>query len=268
MTNYDNDDTCGGKTAVICRETSIAKAIMGTELLYLDHPALLRAKAKVVEIGFDEVGSFGIFDRTLLCPQGGGQASDTGVLFDGAGNRFPIHKALWGGEEIRHYGPFKTAILNRGERIVLHVDAENRLENAKGHTAGHLIHAVVEKANPHLKANKGHHFAKDAYIRFSGLPEMDVAEMRSEINAGLAQHIERKLPVTFEIVSAAELEKGEASFPFDFPKDKPVRLVRIGDCPPVPCGGTHLSHLGELDSVTVARIKRKKGNTIVSYRFD
>ncbi len=239
---------------------------MGTELLYLSHPALLRTKAEVVDVGFDEAGSYCVLNQTLFCPQGGGQASDIGFLWDGEGNRFPIHKVLWVDDEVRHYGPLKTAVLNGKDRIVLHIDTEKRTTNAKGHTAGHLVHVVVEEIAPNLKATKGSHFSKNAYIRFLGLPETDTENILKEVNASLVRHIASRLPVTSEIVEMSEMEK-KASFPFEIPKDKPFRLVRIGDYPPVPCGGTHLSHLGELNGVAVDKIKRKKGNTVCSYRF-
>ena len=98
---------------------------METKLLHLSQPDLLRTKAEVVDVGFDETGSYCIFNQTVFCPQGGSQASNIGCLFDGAGNRFPIHQVLLVGDELRHYGPFETTVLNKGDKIILHIDLDS-----------------------------------------------------------------------------------------------------------------------------------------------
>ncbi len=92
--------------------------------------------------------------------------------------------------------------------------------------------------------------------------------MLEQINTTLKKYIERNLPVTSEFLTKKELEQKVDRIPFDLPENKPLRVVMIGDYPPVPCGGTHLNALGELNSVTVTKIKHKKGNTVVAYQFD
>lgn len=48
---------------------------------------------------------------------------------------------------------------------------------------------------------------------------------------------------------------------------KKNRFVQIESFPGVPCGGTHLSNLNQLQSVSIRKFQTPKGNTKISYTF-
>ncbi len=48
------------------------------------------------------------------------------------------------------------------------------------------------------------------------------------------------------------------------PEGKPARVVMYGDFG-VPCGGTHVSSLGEINQIVIRKIKAEKGNVRVAY---
>jgi len=241
---------------------------MKTNLLYFEHPDLLVTKATLIDVGDDEFGSYCICDQTIFYPQGGGQACDTGELTDETGKRFPVNFVSFINEQVRHYGPFETASLNLKSTVTLKADHLKRAENARGHTAGHLVHLVMEELEPGLQATKGHHFPKDAYIRFSGSTTKDREKLIIEVNDTIKDYINKNMAVTAELLTKAELEQKVKNIPFDLPEDKPLRVISIGNYAMVPCGGTHVKSLGELNQVEVTKIKHKKGNTVVSYTFN
>jgi alanyl-tRNA synthetase len=69
-----------------------------------------------------------------------------------------------------------------------------------------------------------------------------------EINARLAADLTAALAVTI------------VGDPFQ------KRSIQIGHYPPIPCGGTHVCHLGEIAKTLVTGIKAKGGRIRVSFR--
>ena len=78
--------------------------------------------------------------------------------------------------------------------------------------------------------------------------------------------IERDASVAAEMVTFDELEQRCWSVPSYLPRDKPLRTVTIAGLDTVPCGGTHVAQLAELGTVSVVKLKKRKGNTKISYR--
>ncbi|PQQ16577.1 uncharacterized protein Pyn_26442 [Prunus yedoensis var. nudiflora] len=48
-------------------------------------------------------------------------------------------------------------------------------------------------------------------------------------------------------------------------KGSTPRIVKLGESPGCRCGGTHVSDISEIKSVTVSQIRTKKGSTKVFY---
>jgi len=48
---------------------------------------------------------------------------------------------------------------------------------------------------------------------------------------------------------------------------KAFRVIQIGDFLPVPCGGTHVAHVGEIGGFYLKKIKYKDKRIRVSYAF-
>ena len=129
-----------------------------------------------------------------------------------------------------------------------------------------MISSLVDARRGPLRAVKGFHFPDGPYVEFEGkLEEASdafLAGLQAEIDALLAE----APPVTATTVTSDELKARCWSVPAYLPQDKPLRVVTIGALDPVPCGGTHLASLAEIDAITVLKIKSKKGNTKISYQ--
>jgi Ser-tRNA(Ala) deacylase AlaX len=240
---------------------------MATKLVYLEDTYKFTHAAQVEHLSNDERGQYCILDQTIFYPQGGGQPSDTG-FFEVKSIRLPISFVAFIEGEVRHYGDFTRASLERGDEVLLSVDEERRITNAKAHTSGHLLADVVESLDKGLVACKGYHFPDGSYVEFQGnIPAEESESLIAEANDRLIKILSSGSSIQSSFVMIEELKSLCTNIPANLPPDKPMRVVKMGDFQPTPCGGTHLKSLDELKEVVVTKVKRQKGNTKISYRF-
>lgn len=180
-------------------------------------------------------------DRTWFHPQGGGQKSDRGTI-----GSVPVLHVSHNNGEIDHYVE-TIALFSVGQEVEIVVDREWRLLNAKYHTAGHLIAALIEDHFPKLQAISGHHWASEARVEFVG-NRPDAEQVKDFLPTALAEAIAKNLPVR---ICGNPLND---------------RSIAIGDYPAVPCGGTHVEWLGILGKVEIAKVKVQQGKLRISYR--
>jgi Ser-tRNA(Ala) deacylase AlaX len=213
----------------------------------------------------DQRGTLAVFDQTVFCPQGGGQPCDQGMIVI-AGKRMPVSFVRTEAGEVLHYGEFSSADARVGDEACMEIDESRRMANARIHTAGHLIAAVVESMMEPLVAVKGYHFPEGPYVEFQGSRPGNGDEFLAKVNVELNTALQAALAVTVEWVSPSALESRGLRLPEGRQSKEPLRVVRIGAYPPVPCGGTHVRCLAEITGVSPSKIKAKGGNLRVSYQ--
>jgi alanyl-tRNA synthetase len=214
---------------------------MNTEKEYL-FDRKLTGTAIITEIGKENDLSWIRLDRTIAHGQGGGQKADRGTI-----NDISITQVLHADGEINHY---LESIENFqiGQQVSIRVDGDWRLANSKLHTAGHAIAALLEHEFPSIKPTGAHHWPGESRVEFTAdnLPTPEAIE--SYLTVALQKSIENDLPV-------AILGSPTTS-----------RSIQIGTFSAVPCGGTHLQNLGQLELVEITRVKIKKGKLRISYQ--
>jgi len=187
-----------------------------------------------------------ILDATCFHPQGGGQPADEGTLRCGDGEPFRVtmvRKDKAG--VIRHEGESRPAF-ECGVTVRCIVNEAFRRQNARVHSAGHLIDVAMGASGCQLRPGKGYHFTPGAYVEYEG--KLDAAAREA-----LLPKVQGALD---ELVSAA-VATCVATV-------EGVRVVTIGGqgCP---CGGTHVNDTSEIGSVKIEAIKSKGKATRVSY---
>lgn len=241
--------------------------MMKTKLKYLDDTYADVDEGVVLRIGRDERGSFVVLDQTIFYPQGGGQPTDTGTIKT---EQCAMNVSFVGFNEgeVFHYITEEPVDFDGlvGQSCALHVDTARRLEQAKAHTAGHLISSIIDAERGALRAVKGFHFSDGPYVEFEGKPEGETADILAALQTKLDECVAEGLAVNAEMVTIDELRQRCWSVPSYLPEDKPLRVVTIEKFDAVPCGGTHIANLAELGVVSVLKMKSKKGNTKISYR--
>lgn len=241
--------------------------MMNTDLKYLDNTYTGQDTATIIRSGRDERGSYLVLDQTIFYPQGGGQPSDAGYIQTGR-TTLNISFVGFSDGEVLHYIAEEPADFDAlaGQQCELRVDQTRRLQHAKLHTAGHLIAAIVDAKRGSMRAIKGFHFAAGPYVEFEGKPEQETEPFLAELQTQLDALIEENSAVAVSMVTYDELKQRCRSIPSYLPEDKPLRVVTIGELDAVPCGGTHVSNLAELEKVSLIKMKSKKGNTKISYQ--
>ena len=240
---------------------------MMTKLLYLDETYLFDGSGTVQSLGRDERGGYLILDRTIFYPQGGGQPADKGHLRIGE-DVVPVTFVGFQDGDVRHYVLdmyWKEAYT--GETAFLSVDRLYRLDNARLHTGGHLVSHVLEAINGNLIPIKGYHFANGAYVEFVNEQNVDAASLIQDANARLSNDVGMSHDVSASASDFDTISRLRPHLAPFIPKDKPSRIVAIGDYLALPCGGTHVANLAQLGSIRITKAKKQKANVRVSYEI-
>jgi len=239
---------------------------MQTQLSYFDDTYKFNDHTMIIATNKDDSGHFIILNQTIFYPQGGGQPSDQGTIQVGD-VRMPIHSVKSVDNEIRHYTDQSYSHLV-GQTGTCMVDQDLRLLHARLHTSGHLISNIIESQYPHWQASKGHHFPDQCYVEFTA-KNGSVENISLEwINKEIEQHIAKDCLTTIDQITGDKVQELCPTLTYTIPKDQPIRVIRIGDFPFSPCGGTHVKSLSELKGLNLIKYKIKKNTMKVYYDIE
>ncbi|MCA0369795.1 MAG: alanyl-tRNA editing protein [Proteobacteria bacterium] len=206
-----------------------------TLCLYFDDTSCLTCDATVIAHVPLGAGTAIILDQTLFHPQGGGQPADKGFI-SWDGERAALTHIRLEGETILHEMRASDPVPPIGTPITCHVDGPWRSLCARTHTAAHLMAHVVESLAPGARPVRAHAFPGEAYVTFEGdMSAFDQARFEGALDGATTQNL------AIEAFT-----------------DGGVRHVKIGDFPPTPCGGTHVSRTGDIGKVRLTRVKLKQ----------
>ncbi|RYR76378.1 hypothetical protein Ahy_A01g000966 isoform A [Arachis hypogaea] len=267
------------------------KSEIPTKLDYYDDMWKLQSTATLLSHFKGEDGrDVLILDRTIFYPQGGGQPADHGFVRIGNGVdssdsgsaiKFVVtdvrskdgvvsfHFSL-----VFHYGFFENMVgeaesqLHKGKEVSLFVDESRRKLNSRLHSAGHLLDVCLPRIGlGHLEPGKAYHFADGPWVEYKGtVPQNEMQNKQKDLELEANNLISMGAKVHADILpydEAAKLCGG--CLPDYVPKESAPRIVRIGENPGCPCGGTHVTDISDIIQVKVSQIRSKKGLTKVSY---
>ncbi|CAN0855812.1 Alanyl-tRNA editing protein AlaX-L [Linum grandiflorum] len=248
-----------------------------TKLDYYDDMQRLDSNAKLLSFYKGEDGRETlILDATIFHPQGGGQPADTGFIASTA-FKFTVQDVRSKDGIVYHYGVMDEVEdshkgIVQGSEVRLHVDETRRKLNSRLHSAGHLLDACLPNVGlGHLKPGKAYHFPDGPWVEYKGTVatnELQAKQKEIEVEANaLISKGGRVIAAVLPYEEACEWCGG--SLPEYIPKvGSNPRVVKLGDSPGCPCGGTHVSDISEIASLKVSQIRSKKGVTKVSYTVD
>lgn len=238
---------------------------MSTKLLYLENMHDLEADAYVEHVDQQDGRAVVYLDQTILYPQGGGQPYDTGAI-QNEGTKFIVEEVRFVEGEVLHIGHFENGSrFMQGEDAHITVDGERRKLNARLHSGGHLVDMAVSHIKPEWVPAKGYHFPDAPYVEYEGqLDEQNQEELLSQIQKLANDFIAQDLPVHCHFVEREKLNRLCRHVPANLPTNKPIRVVQFQDFA-VPCGGTHVKSLGDIQKVTITKLKMKGGHVRAGY---
>ena len=227
--------------------------------LYLSDTYLFESSAKLVSSGQDEKGSYVIFDKTIFYPQGGGQPCDIGMI-----NDLKVTSVKEVEDEIRHYITGDSCAIPAGSDVSLAIDKGRRILNARYHTTSHFLANIVQRLYPDLIATKGHAFPGEAYVEFQGSGQVVADVLRAEMQG----EIDTAYDLSIFDSTLEEFEQKFYKLPYEIPGGKAFRVMRIGDFPPIPCGGTHLKNTNEIGKFIIRKIKPGDNSTKIQFSLE
>ena len=233
------------------------------ELLFRDDPYLKSCEATVTSVGPEGLR----LDRTVFYPTGGGQPGDCGALVLEDGTRLQVVDAVKGEthEDVVHVLEDGATPPAPGTRVTAEIDWERRHKHMRMHSCLHLLCAVVtgDVTGGQIGAEKGR-------LDFN-LPDTQLD--KEHLTAELNRLIEEDHPVQPRWITEEELQ-AQPDLVRTMSVKPPsgggrVRLLDIAGVDLQPCGGTHVSHTGEIGKVRVGKIENKgRQNRRINILFD
>jgi Ser-tRNA(Ala) deacylase AlaX len=87
-------------------------------------------------------------------------------------------------------GKYESGTFKVGDQVKLQVDGEFRKQNARIHSAGHLLDIAMQRAGQKLKPGKGYHFVEGPYVEYIGVvPKEEMDELTAILNKNCADLI-------------------------------------------------------------------------------
>ena len=208
--------------------------------------ALLDADGNAVQaLGDGDTGIL-VLERTPFYPGGGGQVCDTGAV-TGSGFAFTVTETFKTPKNIiLHKGVVTEGAVTVGAAVHAAVDAERRAAIRRNHTAAHLLQAILRKHfGTHVEQAGQLVNEKEMrfdFTHFSALSSDEIAAVEHDVN----NVIFADPPVITEEMPIEEAKKRGAMALFGEKYGDTVRVVNVEGVSMELCGGTHVSHAGEL----------------------
>lgn len=205
----------------------------------------------------------------------GGQKADKGVITTADGVFAVEDTVKLSGGKIGHVGRVTSGTIKTGAQAALQVDAANRLDTCRNHSATHLLQkALREVLGEHVEQAGSYVDSERLRFDFSHSAPMTTEElMRVEelVNSKVAE----ALPVETKVMSLEEAKQTGAMALFGEKYGEQVRVVSMGDFSTELCGGTHVGNTSQIAmfkivseggvAAGVRRIEALTGNGVRAY---
>jgi len=233
-----------------------------TELIYLTDSYQKELKTRVISV--EKRGNLWeiVLAATIFYPEGGGQPSDRGLITGKNGKAHVKHVRIKS-EGVIHECTLEGN-LEPNDDVRCAIDWSLRYHNMRVHSAGHIVHEAVKIIAPTLKPTKGQH-SDNAYIEYTGSLPIDKKYIIEKESNAL---IEKNLSLVAEFVSLEELQRRSPWIPEHLPKNKPLRILSIGDFAPIPDGGTQVQNTSEVGSIRITKIDNENELVKVYYEIE
>ena len=193
--------------------------------------------ARVTSCRETEKGYLVTLDATAFYPEGGGQASDTGML----GNARVIHVQEQG-EEILHLCDRALVV---GEPVQGVIDYDRRFDLMQQHTGEHILSGIIHRRFGYH--NVGFHMGKEFIeIDFDGpITQDEIAQIEAEANAVIWQNFPIKCWYPSEEELPSVSYRSKRALPW------PVRIVEVPGIDSCACCGVHVESTGEVGVIKI-----------------
>jgi alanyl-tRNA synthetase len=226
---------------------------MKTIPIYYDDPYKKELECTVISVEPNGSHLNVILDQTIFYPEGGGQPCDRGRL----GETHVEYVRMVNGEIVHQV----KGNLQPNQKALAALDWDWRYKYMRIHTAGHLLHDCLMTITKGLTPIRGGH-GKKAFLEYQG--ELN-PEKKDEIENKVNEILNTDLPVITKQADYETIEKECQFIPANLPRNKPLRMIKIGDFPGMPDGGVQVARTKEIGKIWIANIIVTEGKTTIRY---
>lgn len=186
-----------------------------------------------------------VLNRTPFYPEGGGQVGDTGFLRQGK-NVFKVLDTQKENDSIIHFGEVLSGEFSAGQELEAEVEKTRRERLRYHHSGTHLLNGALRNLLGDHVLQKGS-IVSPEYLRFDfSHPSALTADEIRKIESWVNESIRKDFQVETKELGIDDAKKTGAVATFGEKYGDRVRVVRMGDASVEFCGGTHVSHTGEI----------------------
>lgn len=191
-----------------------------------------------------------VLDRTPFYAEGGGQASDTGMIYNDTGSALVTHVEKFQKIYVHHI-KVQKGTLRGGDEINVGYNEIPRNRTAANHTATHLLHKSLQDVlGEHVK-QAGSSVTPEGlrfdFSHYQAMTDRELAMVEDTVNDKIGHFID----VSTRVMSAKEAFKTGAMALFGEKYGDQVRVVSIGDYSRELCGGTHVKNTGQIGAFRI-----------------
>lgn len=272
VTNYMGADV----TVYESIDPSITSAFVGYDkLVHQSKITVLTTETELVEALTDgQIGTI-IVEETPFYATMGGQNADTGVITVDGGEFVVSDTVKLLGGKVGHIGTVTKGMFKVGDVATLSVDAANRADTCKNHSATHLLQKALRTVlGSHVEQNGSYVDGERLRFDFSHFSAMTPEELE-KVEAIVNEKIAENIAVDTQVMTMEEAKKTGAMALFGEKYGETVRVVMMGDFSKEFCGGTHVKNTGVIGAFKilsesgvaagVRRIEALTGNGVMKY---
>lgn len=234
----------------------------------------LAADGEQVDVLTEGMEGMLLLDKTPFYATMGGQSTDFGVIESENGS-FEVTDVLkLGGTKIAHIGKVVKGDIKPGAALA-RVSEKRRGDICKNHTSAHLLQAALRAIlGNHVEQAGSYQDAERTRFDFSHNQAMTADEI-AKVEALVNEKIAEDIKVITEVMTPAEAKASGAMALFGEKYGESVRVVSVGDFSKELCGGTHVSHTGEIRNFKIVsesgvaagvrRIEAITGENVIEY---
>ena len=191
-----------------------------------------------------------ILDKTSFYAESGGQASDTGMIYNDEGSAI-VERVEKVQNVFAHHVTIRSGQLKSESEVLSGYDEIRRNRTAANHTATHLLQkALQEVLGDHVKqagssvTSTGLRFD---FSHYQAVTPKELARVEEIVNDKIGHFIDVKT----ETMAAKDAFKSGAMALFGEKYGDTVRVVSIGDFSKELCGGTHVRNTGQVGAFRI-----------------
>ncbi len=207
--------------------------------------AIIKSNKRVNEVKEGDEAEI-VLDQTTFYAESGGQVGDRGELL-GEAAKFSVMDTIKPAEGLFvHKGKVQKGGFKVGDAVLAKVDAEERMDTVRHHTATHILHATLRSVlGEHVK-QAGSLVAPDRcrfdFTHYTALTEREKERIEELVN----ERIIENHPVEIAEMDIDQAIAAGAMALFDEKYGDKVRVVTVRDVSKELCGGTHAAASGDI----------------------